>query len=411
MSDPAVQVANAQVAITRRCTHRKLLWTPSEPWIQEGFLYLWAWAAHQLKVRIHGVALEPNHYHGDVTPTQANLPQFTQRAHRDTALFLMDALEELGYDRPPCVWDKEPTHYMRLMDTGACIDWALYMRAQPVADGLVERTADYPGINTSLALRAGGTMALKRPALRHTPDMPTELEVKIWPSALLTRGFGGDVRKSVHVLEKRERELEARFRAERKRTGKRALGAEVVKRIHPYAEPRTPRQQGPRPPAWKVGGEAMESREDLEAKRERLAEEHARFVDEHAACRRKWRDGDRDVIYPAGTYEMAVEHRVSVAEPREDAWLCAPGDLSMVPEGGRRKVTVAVDVDGVMEALKEDALGEVTQPGDVLRPDEERADGEAEGTELESPARSAEREHPPRQVTHRTRRRKPKAPS
>ena len=64
-----------------------------------------------------------------------------------------------------------------------------------------------------------------------------------------------------------------------------------------------------------------------------------------------------------------------------------------------------------MEALKEDALGEVTQPGDVLRPDEERADGEAEGTELESPARSAEREHPPRQVTHRTRRRKPKAPS
>ncbi|RZO59856.1 MAG: hypothetical protein EVA89_14285 [Sandaracinaceae bacterium] len=416
MSAPAVQVAKAPVAITRRCTHRKLLWTPSEPWIQEGFFYLWALAAMRLGVRIHGLALEPNHYHGEVTPTEANLPEFTQRAHRDTALFLQAALEELGYDPPPCVWDKTPTHYMRLMDTGACLASALYLRMQPVADGLVERTADYPGVNTELALRKGGVVVLKRPPILASPDMPSQLEVPIHPNAVLARGFGGDLQKAAYVLKKREAELTERLRAARAASGRRVLGAEVVKKIHPYAEPRTQRKRGPRPPAYKVGGEPMESLDDLAAKREQLAAEQQRFWEDYEGSRERWRGGDRDVLYPAGTYEMQVEHRANVAEPHEDAWLCAPGDLSLVPEGGRVKTTVhaaAVDamVDELMEDLEEDSLGQVTQPGDVVRPDE-RSEEEAEGTELESPARSARRDHAPRQVTHRTRSPgKPKAPT
>lgn len=386
MPPPRIIAAGATEALTRCCAFRKFLWTPSAPEIHDGFLYLYGWAARQCGVRLHGISLLPNHYHSNVTPTRANLPEFTQLAHRSTACFLQEALKAFGHGKPPCVWDKRPTHYMRLMDVGASMEWALYLRLQAVAAGLVERPEDYPGLCTPLGLMKNGVVAVKRPRWAVTPDMPSELEVKFAPDPVLARGFGGDVQKAVHVLEKREREMVRRFAALRRRSGRSVLGPEVVKRVDPHAEPRGPRRRGSAP-RYKVGGDVMESLGDLRQRRERLRDEQLGFREEHAASRARWRAGERDVAFPAGSYEIRVEHMANVAEPHDHAELCAPGEPFLPGKRSKRvadRSKVAALVDAVMDDLGLDDPLDVTSSPDASVGAAEEAD-DVEASDLESP--------------------------
>ena len=38
------------------------------------------------------------------------------------------------------------------------------------------------------------------------------------------------------------------------------------------------------------------------------------FKRDHRQCMERWMAGDRDVVFPLGTYKMRVLHRVRVAE-------------------------------------------------------------------------------------------------
>jgi hypothetical protein len=156
--------------------------------------------------------------------------------------------------------------------------------------------------------------------------------------------------------------------------------------------------------------------------RERGDGEQRRFFGEYRESLKAWRAGDRDVVFPAGTYQMRVLHGAKVAEPPADAILCAPGDLSLAPRDGAPRE----DPKALLEALRDEVLTESAEQAaaDALRsaaepprPDED-GDGGARPaaqtparpptatTELESPARSAERPHPRRLVPLRTRRRR-----
>lgn len=139
--------------------------------------------------------------------------------------------------------------------------------------------------------------------------------------------------------------------------------------------------------------------------------ERVRFGAEYRGSLRQWRDGDRDVEFPAGTYQMRVLHGATVAEPHPDAILCAPGDMSARANGDEERL----DPGALLEELCESVLAEHSKDKDIanLRRVVEPlgfvpAGAQARATALESPARSSERPHPRRLFTLRTRRRRGK---
>ncbi|RLB55356.1 MAG: hypothetical protein DRJ42_06485 [Deltaproteobacteria bacterium] len=105
-------------AITRRWRCRKLFLTPLSEVIHDGMLYILGQAQVKCRVRPHHEVILPNHGHRCVTPTEANLPEFTEYFFGETSKFIKVALAEHGFDPPRKVWDGGQPHYARLMDGG-----------------------------------------------------------------------------------------------------------------------------------------------------------------------------------------------------------------------------------------------------------------------------------------------------
>ena len=190
-----IVVPGQTLAVTRRTTLRKLLWTPSAPIVAQGFLYALAEAQQRYDVEVHHVSLMPTHHHTTITPREANAPAFYRMLHRESGRFLQELLLELGYDAPPNVWDGRPTHDMILVDVGAQLEWLLYEHVQAVAAGLVERVEEYPGLTTDFGLMKSGVLGVKKPPIYYGKSRASELPVRFSMPPTTRQGFGGDVER------------------------------------------------------------------------------------------------------------------------------------------------------------------------------------------------------------------------
>ncbi|MDH5492263.1 MAG: hypothetical protein OEY14_09950, partial [Myxococcales bacterium] len=268
--------------------------------------------------------LMPNHEHICVTPTRANLPDFLRDLHHWTARFVQEWLLDLGYDAPRSIWDSRPTHVMRLVGADAIAASILYQHRNCVEAGLVDRTVDYPGWASPLCLLRGGDQRLVRPDLFYSGSFPDEITVRHSRVPDLVRAVGSDHdTKLIYWLERHHEQYENDKRAERKRKGRTVLGPDIVRAIHPFAEPVSPRERrGRRWPSYRIGALATpeQTREVVQACRREKRE----FIHDHEHARIA---GDPDVLFPAGTYLMRVQHGAQVAEPRPGAILTAPGEL------------------------------------------------------------------------------------
>jgi hypothetical protein len=438
---PRITVANGTFAITRRTSFRKLFWTPSTPEVHQGYLYALALAQQKTGVQIHHGQLLPTHEHLTVTPTRDNLPDFFRALHRESARYLQELLLASGYDAPESVWDKRQTHAMRLVDAGAQAAWMLYAHTNCVAAGLVERVEDYPGFASDLGWLKGGGTAVKKPDLYYGKDGPEEVELLSTPSSLLHRAFDGDGDAMVYWLRKRGRGIEDALRDERRAKGMSVLGAGRIKAIHPWSEPRTPRERrGEIIPTFKVDGDGdPDVRAELY---QALVAERRGFLGDHAEALDGWRAGDRSVSFPAGTYLMRALHRANVAPAYPGAILCAPDPvgeiarpnmdavsafvrethaehtaaLSDITDGATPAASPAAEPEesacsaGAVESTAENAVEEASADEDETDDSAARGPRAAptrpppEATRLISPARTADTEHPSRLVTLRNRR-------
>ncbi len=417
MTASRIIVANGTYGITRRTMFRKLFWTPSDPVVQQGYLYALAEAQQRYRVELHHNTLIPSHEHLTVTPRESNLPMFFRHLHRESSRFLQEYMLAHGYDAPANVWDSRPTHALRLLGAGAQAAWALYSHLNCVAAGLVERVEDYPGWTSDLGLLKGGIVAVKKPPFYCGKDRSDELPLTYTTSPMLARAFAGDLDGLVHWMRRTARDMEDAYRDERRERGERVLGAARVKAIHPFAEPRTPRERrGQLIPTFKIAGVAGMSPDDRELAK-RCAAERRAFVRENRACYLQWRDGDREIEFPAGTYGMRVYHGAKVGPPGADAVLCVGDDLeSVVPVATqeRKQLMAAVvaevrqEADASAEPLTD--LADSTDNAQPARGDTEVRDIErperapAHALPLCTPALTAELEHASRVVTLRTRR-------
>ena len=281
--------------MTRRCTQRQFLLTPTTRRHVHAFLYCLAYAAHRTGVLVHAVVVMGNHYHLVVTDPHGVLPVFAECLNKLVAK-CMNAMR----GRWENFWSSEPVSYVRLLDDEAIIDKIAYTLCNPVQEGLVKRGDQWPG----LRLGRPTSYSVRRPStfFREEGPMPALMALELTPPPL--EGVSGrEAQRHIdRVVAERELAARDRIRAE----GRQFLGRRAVIQQDPFASPAT-----------------RESRRDVSPRvasrnkwlRIEALIDCADFARQYAEALVAWCQHQRGVIFPAGTYLMRVRHQVFCAEP------------------------------------------------------------------------------------------------
>ena len=287
--------------VTRRCIDRRYFLRP-DPETTATVAYCLAVASRRYGVLLHGFVIMSNHLHLSVTDVDGQLPAFMQWVAGMTARALNVRLGRRG-----TFWAPETTYSrVEALDPETAATQLLYVLANPVRAGLVERGSEWPGLWSDPARVEGPGEVVARPSyfLAHG-DMPEEVTL----SWVRIPGFE-DLSLSEYRewLRERLRELEDRERGVRQGA---VLGREAALGMDPFGAPKEAEDE-PARPSPEVAGQ---TRERVEAAEERYAE----FRREHAEARTTFRQGQRGVIFPAGTYKLRRELGVPTRAPPERA--------------------------------------------------------------------------------------------
>lgn len=302
--------------ITRRCFQRKLLLRPDED-LNNGLLYVILLGAKKFAVRIHGLMIMSNHYHLVCTPTKKNLPRFVHYIN-----MLMAKVVNTHRGRVDAVWSPTAkTSVVHLADAQAVLKKLSYLTTNPVAAGLVAQPAQWPGVRT-LPADVGTTLTARRPDFfrseadaaagecsgtgeagerrrRHVKRglaMPAEVEVLVEKPPLFEDASLEDFRRGFALqVETDVKEIHADRRARGLRT---FLGRKRVLLQNPEWSPGTPEC-----PDYKLDP-AVASFDRW--RKQELLETRGAFVEEYRKAWKAFRDGDRAVRFPEGTYGPCV---------------------------------------------------------------------------------------------------------
>jgi len=329
-----IVVRGATTALTRRTTLRKAFLGPWHELVDQCWLYALADAQRHTGMAIHHAVRVVNHHHLTVTPSEPNTGQFLRLLHGDISAAISTLLAHERYDTPCSVFDVRPTHCMRLLDAEAQASHLLYERLNPVAAGLVREPDHMPGLALGFDHWKTGGLAVKRPPLYFSKNRPEELRLELTPPPLLYRCYGGELEKLVYDMVQLERHgTQALKRAFR---GRSFLGAQKIRRLHPWSEPVSLAEpKGQSIPRFKRGAaDLMGRRQDDEARRE-SALWHGAYdeaLERHDARALRRLQGEvlalqDEIVFHYGTYEMRLRHHVPTAEPDADSLIAAPGPL------------------------------------------------------------------------------------
>lgn len=376
MTAAGIYVHGATVALTRRTVLRKAFLAPWSPQVKQIWLYNLAEAQRRLGVAVHHSTLVVNHHHTSVTAPGQSLPEFTRYVTRETSVAVQELLRREGYDTPGQLFDSRRTHRLRLIDAEAQASQVLYEYLNTVAAGLVSRPEHMPGPTLDFGHWKTGFVDVERPEVYST-KRDSVLRLHLTPLPELYRAFGGDLDALVHHMKRLGEEGIRALRAQRKGPPK---GAQALARMHPWSEPRTPREENGQPvPTFRIGARG------LAAKTRRIegAREVSGFRKGHDSTRVARRDGDRGAVYPYGTYAAVVYRGAPVeAEPLEGAIVTAPGPMLEDVKAELARCPVAREkgavVDEVRSAFAEEAGSIVEEEWlEMVEPSADSGEGDA----------------------------------
>jgi REP-associated tyrosine transposase len=297
MTAPRQVLPGTTSLITRRCSERRFFLRPSQA-TNGIFLYVLAIAARRYNVQVHAFCVLSNHYHLVVTDRDACLPAFEQ--YLDS---LVARATNCSLGRFEGFW-AAATSYSAVSqgDLEDVVAKTAYTLANPVAAGLVQSGAEWPGLWSSPDQLGTTKLCAERPKVffREHGYMPAtaELELTIPP------GFASADEFRERVSQALER-LEQKIRRERASEGMGFLGRTKVLAQKTSARP------APREPRFRLNPRvaAMDKWKRIEAVL-RLKE----FLSEYRAAWEAMRAGVNGVLFPAGTYHLRVMHAARCAE-------------------------------------------------------------------------------------------------
>jgi REP element-mobilizing transposase RayT len=295
MTAPRRIIPGTTYLVTRRCAGRQFLLRPSRK-TNDIFSYVLAVAAARFGIRVHAFCVMSNHFHLVVTDTSARLPEFEQ---------YLDSLVARAINASLGRWESfwAPSSYsaVTLATPHDVVEKTAYVLANPVSAGLVRRGSDWPGLWSAPEHLEGGVISVIRPSTFFAPDGPmpalAELRLERPPGFVSAGEFRDRVGSALAAAENGAR-LDAASR------GRGFLGVARVLAQSAFARPRpTEPHQMLRP---RIA--ARDKWKRVEAL-SRLVD----FLSRYRAAREARRAGERDAVFPAGTYLLRVAHQVPCA--------------------------------------------------------------------------------------------------
>jgi REP element-mobilizing transposase RayT len=292
---PRQIVRGTTYLVSRRATQREFLLKPSVL-TNLIFKFVLAVAAARYGVLIHAICVMSNHFHLVLTDVRANLPDFNHLLDG----VLAKALNAL-HGHWENFWATSSYSAVALVSPEDIVEKVAYTLANPATAGLVEHGRQWPGVWSDPRSVGQPGQVIERPGhyFAKNGSMPerAQLVFSVPPGFESVEAFQAQVMARVN-------ELEREAAAKREASGVEVLGARrVLKQKHnarpASLEPR--RVLNPRIAAkdkWKRIETLGRLVSFLESHREALV----------CFCR-----GERNVLFPHGTYLMRVRFGVACA--------------------------------------------------------------------------------------------------
>ncbi|MEQ8454892.1 MAG: hypothetical protein RID81_32920 [Sandaracinaceae bacterium] len=287
------------LTVSRRTVQRFFLLRPdANGEMQNAMWYCAGLAAEEHGIELHAMTGMATHPHYSMSDPHSLAPDFYADFHRNLAAAtkgLRDWDEE--------VFNKSSTAGLEICTPEAFVEDLAYIIANPVAAGVVKRPEDYPGVIVLPKQLGRRRIIARRPNLPYfrSARWPAKVEITLTLPQWVVDHYGSEeaVRREVKV------ELEgllSEIHRERAAEGKGYLGAKRAVRISHEVRSTRVEERGRINPLFKVGrGQVALAR----AKLREIRGWYACYDD----CRERWTSGDRNVVWPAGTWWMRVFHR------------------------------------------------------------------------------------------------------
>ena len=308
MTRPRRLIAGTSYLITRRVTQRKFLLTPTDDVVQV-FLYVLGYVASRRPVSLHAYCLMSDHVHLVLTDLDGSLPEFT----RDFASLMARVMNQLR-ERRENFWSGEKPSYVDLVETEDLRSKMVYTMTNPVAAGLVRQVEQWKTLEEALPAASsvrqvcGDVVRIQRPDRFLTGDpYPKVVELRLSPPPCCL--------EELELLETSEADSVGAPLEEFRQQ----LQAAVHERERDLAEAATARGQGflgmkrvcaqdpetqPASDGYSNSNPKMAAT-DRESRKARLAA-MAAFYEAYHEARTRFLSGDRDVVFPVGTFYLRV---------------------------------------------------------------------------------------------------------
>lgn len=275
--------------MTRRCTQRSFLLRPDEE-VTSIYLYCLGEAALRCGITLLGWVAMSNHQHVLVRDNNGNYPQFLAHLNKLTAQAL-----NAHWRRRENLWASEQPSVVHCVEPQDRFDKLIYLLANPVASHLVDRVCEWPGASSYGLHLSGASLSVKRPKFfRANGPLVESVTLRVErPDGfehLSEEQWAAKIADGVRAAEERARE----DRASRRMS---VLGREAV-----LAAKHTDRPDTVDPPATFRPSVACKNVE------RRISELAAilRFRAAYRIALERWRAGQRDAVFPRGTYRMTT---------------------------------------------------------------------------------------------------------
>ena len=302
MSRPRQVLAGKTRMLTRRVIERRFFMVPSEA-VNQLFEFLLALGCKRYGLKLIAVYVASNHYHVVVVDVEGRYPAFLQWFNNVFARALNDYRGRQGQ-----VWDNKPPSAPELLDAQAVLDKVCYVLGNPVKDGLVRHGRQWPGVRSSPQACLQPPKVVERPRFFFGPDtkLPDTAELVFHvPPEFEHLGPQGWAKRFADALASFEEEARRKIAA----AGRTFMGAAHVKRKSWKSAPKAAAGRG-------VGKafHALFIATD-KALRQAAIEAHLVFTRAHEAARQAFLAGDRDALFPHGTYQYPRILGVRCAPP------------------------------------------------------------------------------------------------
>ena len=231
-----------------------------------------------------------------LTDVRGEVPDFFQGLHGTIARAL-----NCFRDRRDAFWEAKQYGRVELLDEETVLEKMVYVAANPVAAGLVDRGEKWPGIRLLPDASGRRVIRVEKPEFFFQQDegLPEEVQV------VIERPVHHDYPDNAEFAARLDEKIEARekeLRGAAVDAGRSFCGVVRVKAQDPFATPRTREPIGAPVPRF-----ATRNKELLK----QAEDEHGAWLAAYEDALARWCEDDREAVFPPGTWWMRVFHHAN----------------------------------------------------------------------------------------------------